>query len=47
MAEAPFALVTAIMTALAEATMDFMVQDPAGAEAHCQVGFFALWRMLR
>lgn len=47
MAEAPFALVAAIMTALAEATMDFMVQDPAGAEAHCQVGFFALWRMLR
>jgi len=46
MRDAPFAFVAAIMNALAEATMDFMVHDPAHADPHCRVGFDALWRML-
>lgn len=46
MRDAPFALVAAIMNAVAEATMDVMVNDPANADAHCRVGFDALWRML-
>lgn len=46
MREAPFAFVAAIMNSLAEATMDYMVHDPANADEHCQVGFDALWRML-
>lgn len=43
---APFALVASLMNALAEATMDFMVQDPVNAEEHAEVGFDALWRIL-
>ena len=46
MRDAPFPLVAALMNAVAEATMDFMVQDPTHADAHCTVGFDALWRML-
>jgi hypothetical protein len=34
------------MNSLAEATMDFMVQDPTHADKHCKVGFDALWRVL-
>ena len=34
------------MNSLAEATMDFMVHDPANADKHCKVGFDALWRVL-
>jgi AcrR family transcriptional regulator len=43
---APMGFVLAIMNSLAEATMDFMVQDPANADKHCKVGFDALWRVL-
>jgi AcrR family transcriptional regulator len=39
---APF--VGAIMNALAEATMDFMIQDPINAKKHCRAGFDTLWR---
>lgn len=46
MRKVPMAFVVAIMIALAEATMDFMLQDPANAETHCRVGFDALWRVL-
>ncbi|WP_437521955.1 TetR/AcrR family transcriptional regulator [Sorangium sp. So ce726] len=46
MRDAPFELVIALMTAVAEATMDFMVNDPARADQHCEVGFNAAWRML-
>jgi AcrR family transcriptional regulator len=46
MRDAPLGLVAAIMNAMAEATMDFMAQDPKNADAHCDVGFNALWRML-
>lgn len=44
MREVPMGFVAAIMNSLAEATMDFMVQDPANAEKHCKVGFDTLWR---
>jgi hypothetical protein len=33
------------MNSVAEATMDFMAQDPANAKKHCRTGFDALWRM--
>jgi AcrR family transcriptional regulator len=46
MRAAPFELVTGLMTAMAEATMDIMVNDPAHADQHCEIGFEAAWRML-
>ena len=46
MRDVPMSFVVAIMISLAEATMDFMLQDPANAEEHCRVGFDALWRVL-
>jgi AcrR family transcriptional regulator len=46
LSEAPMGFVVAIMNSVAEATMDFMVQDPSNADKHSKVGFDALWRML-
>jgi AcrR family transcriptional regulator len=46
MREAPMGFVVAIMNSLADATMDFMVQDPSNAEKHLKLGFDALWRVL-
>ena len=46
MRDVPMEFVVALMNALAEATMDFMVSDPASADEHCQAGFDALCRML-
>jgi AcrR family transcriptional regulator len=46
MRDAPMGFVVAMMTSLAEATMDFMVKDPANAVDHCGAGFEALCRML-
>ncbi len=46
MRDAPFPLVAALMTALAEATMDFVIGDPGRADQHIKVGFEALLRML-
>jgi AcrR family transcriptional regulator len=46
MHKVPMSLVAGIMNSVAEATMDFMAQDPAGAKKHCKVGFEALWRMV-
>lgn len=34
----------AIMTSLAEATMDFMINDPPNATKHCKTGFETFWR---
>jgi hypothetical protein len=42
----PMTFVAAIMNALAEATMDFMIQDPANAKKHCRAGFDAFWRAI-
>jgi AcrR family transcriptional regulator len=47
MRDAPLGFVGALMNSMAEATMVFMAQDPANAEAHCKAGFDALWRVLR
>jgi AcrR family transcriptional regulator len=44
--DAPMAFVASIMNSLAEATMDFMIQDPRHAHKHCKLGFEALWRVL-
>lgn len=41
---APMSFVGAIMNALAETTMDFMINDPAQAEDHCKAGFETFWR---
>jgi hypothetical protein len=38
--------VGALMNSLAEATMDFMVQDPTNAKKHSKAGFDALWRVV-
>ena len=42
----PMDFAAAIMNSLAEATMDFMIHDPANAKEHCKVGFDALWRVI-
>jgi len=34
------------MSALADATIDFMIHDPVNADNHCVVAFEALWRMV-
>jgi hypothetical protein len=47
MRESSMSFVLSIMNSLAETTMDFMLQDPRNAETHCQVGFDALWRILK
>ncbi|MES2742529.1 MAG: TetR/AcrR family transcriptional regulator [Pseudomonadota bacterium] len=44
---APLGFVVAIINALADATIDIMLQDPGNAERHCATGFEALWRVLK
>lgn len=46
MCDEPMPLVASFMNALAEATMDIMIKDPARAEQHCSAGFKALWRVI-
>jgi AcrR family transcriptional regulator len=46
MRDAPLAFVVALASALAEATIDFIIRDPANADAHARTGFDALWRMI-
>lgn len=46
MRDAPLGLVASLANAVAEATMDYMVGDPAHADEHCKAGFEAVWRML-
>jgi AcrR family transcriptional regulator len=46
MRDAPMGFVVAIMNSLADATMDFMVSDPANADEHCRDGFDAACRVL-
>ena len=42
----PMGFVVALLNSLADATMDFMIHDPANAKKHCKVGFDALWRVI-
>jgi len=44
--DAPTDFVVAIMNSVAEATMDFMAQDPTNAPKYCKIGFDTLWRAL-
>jgi hypothetical protein len=44
--DAPLGFVVALMNSLAEATIDFMIQDPANADRHSMAAFDAMWRML-
>jgi AcrR family transcriptional regulator len=44
--EAPLGFVCALMSAMADTTMDFMIGDPAHADSHCLTAFEGLWRML-
>lgn len=46
MRDEPMGLFMALMNSVAEATMDYMVQDKAHADKHCRAGFEALWRMI-
>ena len=46
MRDAPLAFVASLMNALAEATIDFMIRDPANADKHSKAAFEALWRMI-
>ena len=46
MRDAPMDFVSALMNGLAEATMDYMISDPAHADGHCLDGFEALCRVL-
>lgn len=46
MRDAPIGLVGALVTGVAEAAMDYMLGDPAGADAHCAEAFGAMWRMI-
>ena len=44
--DAPLGLVVALLTAMADATTDFMIHDPQNAEWHCATAFDAVWRVL-
>jgi AcrR family transcriptional regulator len=46
MRDAPLALVVALFNAHADATVDFMIKDPANADKHCAMSFDAFWRMV-
>jgi AcrR family transcriptional regulator len=46
MRNAPLGFVVALMSAMADATIDFMVTDPANANKHSKAAFDALWRMI-
>lgn len=46
MRNAPMSFVGALMTSLAETTMDFMLSDPTHARQHCKMGFEAFWRVM-
>jgi len=46
MRDAPLGLVVALMNALADATIDFMIHDPVNADSHGAAAFDALWRMI-
>lgn len=42
----PLAFVVGLFNAHADATVDFMIDDPANADAYCMTAFVAFWRML-
>ncbi len=44
--DASLEFTVALMVALANATIDAMIRDPANADAYCMTAFDALWRMI-
>ena len=46
MRDVPLGFVAALMNALAEAAIDFMIRDPANAGKHGAAAFEALWRIV-
>ena len=46
MRDAPLGFVAALMNALADTTIDFMIRDPANADKHAASAFEALWRIV-
>lgn len=46
MSKVPMPFVGGLMNSIAEATMDYMAQDPKKAKEHAKVGFEALWRLI-
>ena len=46
MREASLVFVATLMTALVDATIDYMIQDPANADKHCMAAFDGFWRMI-
>lgn len=46
MRDVPLGFVLALMSAMADTTIDFMINDPANAEEHRVTAFNAMWRML-
>jgi AcrR family transcriptional regulator len=46
MRDAPLPFVVALMSAMSDATADFMIRDLAGADRHSVAAFDALWRMI-
>ena len=46
MRDAPLGFVAALMNALADATIDFIIRDPANADKHGMAAVEAMWRML-
>lgn len=43
---APLGFVAGLMNAMADATVDVMVNDPDNADRYCALGFDAMWRAL-
>lgn len=46
MRDAPLGFLVALMSAMADATIDFMIRDPANADTHCLTAFDGVWRMV-
>lgn len=46
MQDASLGFVLTLTTAIADATMDAMIREPADAETHSRVAFDAIWRVL-
>jgi len=46
MRDAPLGFVVALMSAMADTTIDFMIRDPEHSDDHCTTAFDAMWRML-
>ena len=46
MQDAPLGFVVTLTSAMADATIDAMIREPTLAEAHSNVAFDAIWRVL-